>query len=195
MVRGGTAQIDKEDRQPHLAAEDAERLLLDALARYRAEHRTPPARVVLHKSSRFNAAETEGFVAAANDHHIELIDLVSLTDSSTRLFRAGEYPPLRGTFLSLDARTHVLYTRGSVDFFATYPGLYIPRPLLLRCALAEQTPAFLAGEILALTKMNWNNTQFDGDEPITLGGARKVGKILRYVDNGQGIASRYSAYM
>lgn len=195
VVRGGTARLAKEDRKPHLDAAGAERLLTDALARYRAEHRTQPARVVLHKSSRFDADELAGFTAAAERQGIDLVDLVSLGNAHTRLFRDGAYPPLRGTFLSLDAVNHVLYTRGSVDFYATYPGMYVPRPLLLRRERAESTPEFLAREILALSKMNWNSTQFDGDEPITLAAARKVSAILRYTEAGQVIAPRYSFYM
>ncbi len=38
-------------------------------------------------------------------------------------------------------------------------------------------------EILGLTKMNWNNTQFDGGEPITLRAAKQVGSILKYLDS------------
>jgi hypothetical protein len=39
----------------------------------------------------------------------------------------------------------------------------------------------IAKEILGLTKMNWNNSQFDGGEPITLRVARQVGSILKYL--------------
>jgi len=96
---------------------------------------------------------------------------------------------------SLDNLEHVLYTRGSVDFFQTYPGMYVPSPLRIICASAEQTPKFLAEEILALTKMNWNNTQFDNSEPITLHAARQVSHILRYYQDGAHIEPRYSYYM
>jgi hypothetical protein len=95
--------------------------------------------------------------------------------------------------LSEDA--HILYTKGGVDFFETYPGLYVPRPLSFRCASVEQTPLFLAGEILALTKMNWNNTQFDGKEPITLRAARQVSDILKYVGEDDLLEPHYSFYM
>ena len=57
---------------------------------------------------------------------------MSIGRSSARLFRYGAYPPLRGTLLSLDAREQLLYTRGSVEFFSTYPGMYVPQPLALR---------------------------------------------------------------
>jgi hypothetical protein len=47
---------------------------------------------------------------------------------------------------------------------------------------------------MALTKMNWNATQFDQDEPITIKAARRVGEILKYVNQGEE-QSRYSYYM
>jgi hypothetical protein len=195
VVRGGTAKIAKDDRQPHIQADDAYKLLQDALNRYREVHHNFPARVVLHKSSRYSADERDGFAQAARDLHVDLLDFISIGDSFTRLFRIGAYPPLRGTFLSLDASSHVLYTRGSVNFFATYPGMFIPLPLAVRCEETEQPPKFLAQEILALTKMNWNNTQFDGAEPITLRAAHRVGGILKYVGDTDPIASHYRFYM
>ena len=45
IVRGGTAKVSEEDRQPHLLATDAGKLLLNALAVYKREHRTLPARM------------------------------------------------------------------------------------------------------------------------------------------------------
>ena len=105
------------------------------------------------------------------------------------------YPPLRGTLVSLDDKEMVLYTRGSVEFFETYPGKYLPVPLRLRCESTEQTQKFLAREVLALSKMNWNNTQFDGSEPVTLRASRKCSGVLRYCSVGLPIEPRYSFYM
>jgi hypothetical protein len=53
----------------------------------------------------------------------------------------------------------------------------------------------LATEILALSKMSWNNTQFDGGEPVTTRVARQVGDILRHVPDGAKVQPRYSFYM
>jgi hypothetical protein len=97
--------------------------------------------------------------------------------------------------LSLDSTRHVLYTRGSIDFYAAYPGMYVPHPLGLRLIDVEHSPDSLANEVLALTKMNWNDTQLDGREPITLRSANQVGSVLRYVERGVQIAARYSYYM
>lgn len=195
VVRGGAAMRSKEDRQIHLPKQDAYDLLTDALKRYREEHRTLPARVVLHKTSTFDPDELDGFIMAAVDQGVDMYDFLSIGDTFTRLFRTGAYPPLRGSLLSLDQRAHVLYTKGSVDFFETYPGMYVPRPLLFRCEFTEQTPVFLGRELLALTKMNYNNTQFDGGDPITTRAARQIGSILKYVGAHDPMASRYRFYM
>lgn len=195
IVRGGAARVSKEDRQPHLSLTDSRRLLHQALDRYREVHRNSPARVVLHKTSPFDADEVDGFAEAADQHRVSLYDFVSVGESHTRLFRTGPYPPLRGTLLHLDDKKHALYTRGSVDFFETYPGQYVPVPLLFRCDCTSETPKAIAQEILGLTKMNWNNTQFDGRDPITIRAARQVSAILKHVEEGGWIEPRYSFYM
>ncbi len=194
IIRGGLAKVSKEDRQPHLDREGAYGLLSLALDRYRQEHGTDPARLVLHKSSRFLPSEADGFEAACEDHRIDDISLMWIRRSNTRLFRAGRYPPLRGTFLRTPTR-NILYTRGSVDFYSTYPGQYVPRPLSIEIFRSDHSPEFLAREVLALTKMNWNDTQFDNRDPITLKASRKVGEILPYLSTSDHLPARYSFYM
>jgi len=49
--------------------------------------------------------------------------------------------------------------------------------------------------MLSLTKMNWNQTQFDGGVPITLVAARKVGDVLKYLGPDDVVADRYAHYM
>jgi hypothetical protein len=196
IVRGGTAKISKDDLQVHLDSATANHLMDTALTQYRREHFTMPARIVIHKSSTFDAAELAGFRAALGHHKIHSADLVHLVHSDTRAFRAGVYPPLRGTFITIEEHSHLLYTRGSVPFFSVYPGMYVPHPLRFRSDEIEQSASFAAQEILALTKMNWNNTQFDGLEPITIRAARQVGSILKYLDQDHApYQSRYSFYM
>ncbi|MCP4609733.1 MAG: hypothetical protein GY845_13580 [Planctomycetes bacterium] len=198
VVRGGQAQQSKRDRTPHLNNEDSEKILVQALQRYRDEHKNMPARVVLHKSSYFTEEEIEGFCTGLKQEHISMTDMLSIRTSSIRLFRTGAYPVLRGTHMQLGGNKHLLYTRGSVPFFETYPGLYIPRALEIQFDNIEQSSETLCREILALTKMNWNNTQFDMREPITIRAARSVGNILKYIPTDapeSRIAARYSFYM
>lgn len=198
VVRGGQAQLSKKDRTPHLNEEDSAKILIQALQRYKDEHKNLPARVVLHKSSYYTPEELGGFKFGLQQERISMVDMLSIRKSSIRLFRAGAYPVLRGTNMPLSENRHLLYTRGSVPFFETYPGLYVPRALELQLDSVEESRETLCREVLALTKMNWNNTQFDMREPITLRAARNVGDILKYVsiDTGDNeIATRYSFYM
>lgn len=196
IVRGSQARVSKTDKQPHLSEEGAQQLLYDALETYRNEHHHSPARVVLHKTSPFTPEEAAGFRAAMNEHRIDLLELIWIRQGADlRLFRDGPHPALRGTFLSLDSERHVIYTRGSVPFYKTYPGMYVPRPVGLHLHATESSPVELAAEVLALTKMNWNSTQLDGRHPITIRTADKVGEILRHLGPEERSATRYAYYM
>lgn len=187
IVKGGQAKLDKDDRTPHLSAADASSLLSAALELYRRHHKTAPARLVVHKTSALNAEEMEGFKAAADTERVEMTDMVSVRRSLTRLYREATYPPLRGSFLTLGPTSGLVYLRGSVSFFETYPGLYVPRPLEFQLWEGDSTPRGIAAEMLSLSKLNWNNTQFDGGEPITVRAARRVGDILKCLPEDQEI--------
>lgn len=195
IVKGGNATIDKEDRQPHLSAFDANALLKNAVQTYRKEHKTFPARVVIHKTSGMKDSEIEGFRSAAEEERIDSLDLLSMRRSFSRLFREGTYPPLRGTLLQMDETTNLMYLRGSVNFFEAYPGLYVPRPLEFAIKEANSTAKTLAEEIFALSKLNWNNTQFDGGEPITVRASRRVGDILKCVPKGGVVQPSFRFFM
>jgi hypothetical protein len=195
VVRGEAAMYEKEDRQIHLDENGAYNLLRRALDQYRMEHFAPPARVVLHKTSPFSDAEVSGFERVIQEKSIHACDMLWIGKQFTRLFRSGVYPPLRGTCLSLDSSTQVLYTKGSVEFYATYPGMYMPRTVRISCEKVSRTPRKLAEEVFALTKMNWNDTQLDGGMPITIRAARQVGEILKYANHDDDIPPHYSFYM
>lgn len=195
IVKGAQAELNKDNRQPHLSEGDALTLLEHAIAVYRKEHRTSPARLVVHKTSKMTDGETRGFRTPSDNHHVDVVELLSVSRSFTRLFREGTYPPLRGTFLRLHQAAGLLYLRGSVQFFETYPGLYVPRPLEFTVFRGEMTLEQLAREMLSLSKLNWNNTQFDGGEPITVRAARRVGDILKCVPEGGTVQPSFRFYM
>jgi hypothetical protein len=196
VVRGGPAATLKDDRRPFLPEEDAHALLSNALLAYRSEHGNFPARLVVHKTSRFTDSECSGFKAAANLHGVGQLELIWVHERDTiRVFRPGQHPPLRGTLLNVDRDRYVLYTRGSIDFYETYPGMYIPDPITIRPVDINHRPELLAEEMLALTKLNWNHSQLDGRLPITLRASRKVGDVLRHVPAEGGVARRYHYYM
>jgi hypothetical protein len=199
ILRGeDPVQVRKDDPIPHLSEEQAFKLLSRALAEYREALHLAPQRLVVHKTSNFTEAEQVGIAAAARENRIDALDMVTIHRNTTfRLFREHQYPPLRGTLLSFDEKNHLLYSRGSVPYFETYPGLYIPNPLQIRLFRHDASAELICNEILGLTKMNWNNTQFDRRLPITIECSRKVGDILKYLPDGddKDMELRYSFYM
>ena len=122
ILRGAEVQEHKEDRKPFLSEEQAEILLGLALKEYKLALSHPPARLVLHKTSKYRDTEIAGFKSAAQSAGINSIDYVSILDTTLRLFRKGAYPPLRGTQIELNRNSHLLYTRGSVTYYRTYTG-------------------------------------------------------------------------
>ena len=81
IVKGAEAKISKNDLKPYLDSASAASLLQDALANYRSEHKTPPARLVIHKSSPFRKEELDGFESVAAEKDIEVIKGVLSTET------------------------------------------------------------------------------------------------------------------
>lgn len=195
ILRGTPVSIDKKNRHPYLGEEQAYELLRDALDEYDRALEHMPARIVIHKSSHFRQSERDGFMRALDEKGIRSKDFVAITDTDIRLFGDEDYPPKRGTLLTISETEGVLYTRGTVDFYKTYPGMYVPSPLKITVYEQDSSLESLCNEILGLTKMNWNNTQMDGRLPITLECASKIGDIMKYVSPTEKPQVSYSFYM
>jgi hypothetical protein len=195
ILRGHKFHWDekREGRSPHLQAEQAFALVDMVLEQYRATRKIDPARVVVHKSSRFEEPETAGFQDALRK--VPLTDLVAVRPTSdTRLIRAAEYPPLRGTAFEVGDITY-LYTVGYIPELGRYPHGHVPSPLQLADRIGDTAPRQLFSEILALTKMNWNSAGMYEQMPITLRFAHRVGEILRERGEDQRVQAKYKFYM
>ena len=195
ILRGSPVQIDKLDRQPHLNEQQAYELLINSIKGYQSAEGISPKRIVIHKSSKYTEKEKEGFIRAIEEKEISTYDLVTIFESDVRLFRVGNYPPLRGTCLELTENQFLLYSKSSIDFYQTYAGMYIPQPIEIRIEEMNSSSKMICEEILSLTKMNWNKTQFDGKIPITIDCSRSVGAIMKYLDENEVPNKRYGFYM
>ena len=122
-------------------------------------------------------------------------DIVTVMETDLRFFRNNLYPPVRGSVFTLTEKRHILYTRGSVHQYQTYPGMYIPAPLEVRIVESVSSVKTVCKEVLGLTKMNWNNTQLDNSLPITIKAARQVSEIIKYIDEDGYIEPNYAFYM
>lgn len=194
VLKGEKALVDKKrDRKPHLTETGAQQLLSKALALYQQMHGVKPARVVLHKTSRYWQEELQGFRKALGD--IPSHDFLTLDRLGVRFMRVGQKPPLRGTVITLAPRRHIIYTTGFVPHLGDYPGMRVPVPLQIVEHHGESTVETLAREILALTKVNWNSCAFCNGDPITIQFARSVGHILTELPKGVEPQTKYKFYM
>lgn len=195
ILRGSPVKQDKVDRRPHLTYEQSYSLLNSALKKYKFATGIVPGRIVIHKTSKFYDDELQGFEDSLAGANITQFDIVGIMETDLRFFRNGSYPPVRGSLFSLSENRHILYTRGSVHHYQTYPGMYIPSPLEITIVNNSSSVKSICREILGLTKMNWNNTQFDNKYPISVGCARKVGEIMKYLNNQDIPKESYAFYM
>jgi len=192
VLRGSDIIIDRETRQPNLTSIQAKDLLTDALEKYTNKVNTKPNRVVVHKSSYFSDDEQKGFDEAIGQIPRDYVAISKNTDF--RFLRTGKYPVLRGTLITLSQNEHLLYSTGYTPRIRTYPGLRIPRPLLIRHS-GDSEIKLICSEILGLTKLNWNTTAFSTQLPITLEFAKRVGKVLSEIPSNIKLQDHYRFYM
>jgi len=193
---------DKQGRSPHLTQEAARKLIRQILEEYVKARKTPPRRVVVHKTSEFwgrergNYNEIDGLYEGIDDIYSGCeTDFVAMRQTGIRLFREGMYPPLRGTCFSLEGEQHFLYTMGFIPYLETYPRPHVPEPWQIIQHIGGSAPKDLFREVLALTKMNMNNCAFADGAPITISFSRKVGEIMKHVSPNGILQPDYRFYM
>ena len=194
VLRGERFEWNGPKRQsPHLPRQLAADLMRQVLAEYERHLRHRPARVVLHKWSRYWDDEKAGFDDGLGD--IPSVDYVALGSRGVQFFRAGEHPPLRGTMITLDQGNAILYTRGYIPFLGAHVGPRIPRPIEITEHIGPTSMTQICAELLILTKLDWNSTRFAAKEPITTAFSEKVGKVLAEIPPGTSPKTLYRFYM
>jgi hypothetical protein len=194
-LKGNTIPRDQTRRKsPYLTSEQAEHLADRMITEYKSRTRgSLPTRVVIHKTSRYEPEEVEGFRGAILSN-VPNCDLIWLTPTGFRLLRRGIEGPERGTICTVEESNHFLFTTGYVRWWKEYPGPHIPSPLEIGSA-NETDIAERAREILLLTKMNWNNAEGIGRYPITLTFARRVGTTMTELEETETPNPLYRFYM
>ncbi len=185
---------DQDEKTPHLNRAMAAGLLRRVIDAYRQHLQIQPRRVVIHKWQRFWPDELSGFGETLQSANVPSHDFVAFGSRGLRFYRAGQEPPLRGTFIALGPSQGLLFTRGYVPFLKRYPGMRVPRPLEIVEHHGSASMSQIAQEILALTKLDWNTTMFAGKEPITTAFAHDVAEIVRELPD-EALKTSYRFYM
>jgi hypothetical protein len=190
-LRGAAMPWTERDTDVHLDHDDMFDLLSEVLSAYRERTGRDPLRVVIHKTTRFHDDERDGAHRALAD--IPLVELMTLSSGDFRVLRQGSYPPPRGSLARVGPTTF-LFTGGYMSELGTYPGPHIPVPIEL-IPVGNLDMGQAAQDLLALTKLNWNNANPCAAFPITLSFARQVGSIMAEVPTGQTPHPAYRFYM
>jgi hypothetical protein len=185
-----------ESRSPHMPRDLAAVLVRNVLKSFETVHHRKPSRIVIHKWQRFSDDEREGILDALKaEPNLREFDLVALGKRGFRFFRAGQEPPLRGTMIQLAEGNSLLFTRGYVPYLTRYPGMRVPVPVEIVEHIGSSAMSVVCGEILALTKMDWNSAAFAQKEPITTAFSSDVGDVLKEMRPDETPRPQYRYYM
>jgi hypothetical protein len=178
-------------KNPFLSLEDARRVGNDIRQLFFDAMLKLPERVVIHKRTPFSRDEREGLVQGlAGITAIDMIE-IGIEDNiryiASKFGSQGElledsYPIRRGTTVLLDKTTALLWGHGVTTAVNAQQKYYqgkrrIPAPLLLRRHLGATPLEVLCGEILGLSKMDWNTFDMYARLPATIQSSNEIARI------------------
>lgn len=168
----------EKKKQFHLTKSAAKHLLEGVLKTYADLGGKELTEIFLHSRSTIDEDEFEGYQEACPDK-VKLVGVrVQVDRFGVRLYRIGDMPVLRGTFLRLGDRAGLLWGAGYKPRIATYDGWETPAPLRIDIQHGEAPIERVAQDILGLTKLNYNACRLGDAEPVTVGFSDAVGEIL-----------------
>jgi hypothetical protein len=180
IIRGKPFRWDgARGSSPQLSATHARDILSEVIQLFERQKQRKPVRVVVHKTSPFTDDEIAGFSDASKD--AKYVDLVHVMQHQPiRLYHKDSvYSPLRGTLISDATQPRfLLYTSGFIQALGTYPGSTVAEPLICDCSKLETDIYQVSKDVMSLTKLDWNNSDFCTRLPVTISVSRTVGSIL-----------------
>ena len=166
-----------KDKTMHLSKEGAKRLLEGVLKEYETLGGKPLKEIFIHCSSEFSKDEFEGFNEVCPTG-AKVIAVRVKRDLFFRLFRNGNRPVVRGSYLKINNDEAYLWSSGFKYELGTYDGTEIPIPLRITIQYGNADIETVSKDIFALSKLNYNACRFGESSPVTIGFSGAVGEIL-----------------
>jgi hypothetical protein len=162
----------------HLPREKARELMSLVVDAYRSSHLgRNPTELFVHGKTRFSAEEWDGFKDAVPPE-CNVVCVRIRTEPGLKLFRLGMTNIQRGLGWIRSETQAWLWTKGFVPRLQTYPGREVPNPLAIEICRGCAEIGTVMGDVMALTKLNYNACLFADGVPVTLRFANSVGEIL-----------------
>jgi hypothetical protein len=159
----------------HLNGESAQRLLSSVL---KSHHGKELKEIFLHRRSRINEEEFEGYQAACPKGVKLAAVRIAPEHTGLRLYRGGAQPLLRGTFWQISPKRGFLWCSGFKPRLRAHVGADVPQPLCIEVQHGDCDVEQAAKDIFALTKLNYNGCHLGENQPVTTHFSRVVGEIL-----------------
>lgn len=160
-----------------LSRAQAAHLMTMIVEGYKEIHNRYPKELFIHGKIEFGDEEWAGFTSTV-PAETNLVGVQIRRQNEIKLFRFGQNPVLRGTAIIVDEHLAYLWTAGYVPRLETYPGREVPNPLTVRVRRGKTEIETVLGDLMALTKLNYNSAGFSDGLPVTLRFADLVGEIL-----------------
>jgi hypothetical protein len=173
----GRFKSDKED-DFHLPKDKAKALMSLVVEAYRKGHAgAAPKELFIHGKTRFSKDEWEGFRETVPPE-TNVVCVRIREDSGVKLYRHGPSAITRGMAWVKSETRGYLWTKGYVPRLQTYAGREVPSPLTIEIARGYADIEQVMGDVLGLTKLNYNACIYGDGVPVTLRFADSVGEIL-----------------
>jgi hypothetical protein len=184
-----------DEENPHLTREEMRAVMARSARLYQDRHSGRlPRRAVVHKTSRWRDEEVDGALDAWSAcDEVECITVQSRTpwrgmslvanSTSGQSSKPHDWPVPRGTMQHLSGTEALLWVHGTAERASLRGTRYyqggkgLPSPLLLTRAAGHGPLEPMASEVLALSKLDWNNDALYDPLPVTI----KYSKLLAEV--------------
>lgn len=186
--------IDLEN--PHLTLDQMRAVMARSVRLYQDRHAGHlPKRIVVHKTTSFRDDEADAVIDAWSAcREVECVRIQSRTPwravqlvapkpGPTRS-QPDNWPVRRGTLQYMSGRDALLYVNGTAPGLASGSGNFyqggksIPSPLLITRDAGAGPLERTAADVLALTKMDWNNDALYDPVPVTIKYSQILARVI-----------------
>lgn len=203
--------VDLEN--PHLTRDQMRAVMSRSVRLYQDRHAGHmPTRIVVHKTTTFRDDEVDGvFDAWDACEEVECVRVQGSTPwRGVRLVAAklghgpsqpANWPVQRGTLQFLSGRDGLLYVNGTAPGVASGNGNFyqgaksIPSPLLVTRDAGSGPLERTADDVLALTKMDWNNDALYDPLPVTIKYSQTLARVIGHTNGLPNAAYPYRLFM
>lgn len=211
-ARDPVADVAEAQRNPFLSRDDMRTVLARSLELYQSRNGGGlPRRMVIHKTTSFKPDEIEGaFDALVGIPEVECVEVASasgwrgvwLIDSGREHppTKPSGYPVPRGTVVIRSGTSALVWVAGNAPQVSSKPdyfqgGKSIPKPLQIVRHAGRGSLDLTAHEVLALTKMDWNNDALYDPVPVTIRYSQRLARTIANVPSLPGKAYPYRLFM